>query len=160
MKTGLVISFLCVLALLVANPLSAQEGKKYGKLYLKEYQAKNIDEAGILKTLMQFEEAFNSHDLQKFVASFTKDAVYRPSETYPRPIVSKECQDAIEHNFHVFKYERYYDPEITVGGDTATVKMTLHTRLYLADYTVWMQKIGEVWLIKKNDYTNVQVGED
>jgi hypothetical protein len=140
----------------VAIPLSAQEGKKYGKLYLKEYQAKNADEAGIMKTLMQLEGAFNSHDLEKFVSSFAKDAVYRPCGSSANPIASKECRDTIKYNFGAFKYENYYDPEISVEGDTATVKMLLKSGGWLAGYTAWLKKVGEAWLITKNDYTNEQ----
>jgi beta-lactamase regulating signal transducer with metallopeptidase domain len=38
-------------------------GKKYGALHLMEYQVKNAEEAGVLTTLIQFENAFNSHEL-------------------------------------------------------------------------------------------------
>lgn len=159
-RVRVLVSLVCFLSLLTISPIAAEQGKKYGKLYLKEYQALNDDEAAIIKTLMQLEDAFNSSDLQKFVSSFTKDAVYRPCGAFGRPIASRECQDKIKFNFGSFKYETYYDPEITVNGDKATVKLLLKTGGYLADYTAWLRKVGQVWLISKNDYENEKGTED
>jgi len=153
-RKGMAVGFLCLLAILASVPLFAQEGKKYGKLFLKEYQPKNEDEASIIQTLMQLEGAFNSHDLQTFVSSFTKDAAYRPCGAGQSPIASKACQDRIKLNFVSFMYETYYDPEISIDGDKAAVKLRLKTGGWLADYTAWLQKAGKVWLITKNDYEN------
>jgi ketosteroid isomerase-like protein len=155
-RTGVMGTLLCLSLLLALAPIDAQQGKKYGKLYLKEYQAKTDDEIAIIDTLMQYEAAFNAHDLEKFVSLFIEDGVYRPCGTVAQPVASKACQDVLKYNFTAYKFETYYDPVISIEGNTATVKLLIETGNYLGDYTVWMRKVGEVWLISKNDYTNTR----
>jgi hypothetical protein len=90
----------------VLNPVFAQQGKKYGKIYLREYQAKNADEAAILDTLIQYEKGFNSHDLQKLLSFFSKDAVYHPCGVDTKyPIGSRDCQHRLRYNFISFGFE-------------------------------------------------------
>ena len=43
---------------------------------------------------------------------------------------------------------------ISVNGDKAIVKLLLESGEYLADYTATMQKMGQSWLISKNEYEN------
>jgi hypothetical protein len=146
----------CVLTLVAAIPVAAQQGRKYGTLYLKEYQPKNADEAAIIKVLIDYEDAFNAHNLQKFVSLFVKDAVYRPCGSISQPIASKECQQILTYNFGAFGFETFYDPQISVDGGKATVKLLGESGDYLADSTLWMQKVGPAWFVSKNDFTNVR----
>jgi len=149
------IVFVCLVSLLMINPITAQEGKKYGKLYLKEYKAKTADEAAILDILIQYEKSFNSHDLQGLLAFFAKDAIYRPCGVDSHyPVASQGCQNIIKYNFGSFKFETYYDPEMSVNGNEAVVKLLLETGVYLADYKFVFRKDGHAWLISKNDFSN------
>jgi hypothetical protein len=154
LRNGIVTSIVCLLLVLAIFPISA-EGKKYGKLYLREYQAKDADEAAILDTLIQYEKAFNSHDLEKLDLFFEKDAVYHPcgiSNKYP--ISSGDCQKRLKVNFALYRFETYYDPEISVNGSEAVVKLLLETGSYLADYTFSLKKESQGWLVAAADYTN------
>ena len=155
-RTGVMITFACLSLLLALAPISAQQGKKYGKLNLNEYNAKTAEEKAIINTLMRYEDAFNAHDLNKFVSLFKKDGIYLPcgDEVSARPIASKECQDRLKFNFDLFKFETFYDPVISIDGNNATVNLLMETGDYLTDYTIWMQKVGNVWFISKNDHKN------
>lgn len=155
-KNTFLVGFVCLLAFLATIPLSAQEGKKYGKLYLREYQAKTADEAAIVNVLMQYDAAFNSHDLQKLLSFFAKDAIYMPcGNSYEKyPAASKECQNIIKRNFGLFGFETYYDPTIAVNGNKAIVKLLIETGDYLADYTFFLTRVGQDWQVQEADYTN------
>lgn len=154
-KTAAFAALACVLALFAAIPVAAQQGKKFGTLYLKEYQPKTAEEAAILNVLIDYQDAFNAHDLQKFVSMFVKDGAYRPCGSISRPITSKECQQTLAYNFDFYRFETYYDPRISVDGRTAVVKLLLETGDFLTDYTVWMQKVGPAWYVSKNDFINI-----
>jgi len=124
----ILISFVCLLSLLAINPITAQEGKRYGKISLKEYEPKTGDEATIIDTLIEYENGFNSHDIQKLLSFFAKDAMYRPcGKNTKYPIGSKACQNLIKYNFGSFKFETYYDPRISVNGNKAVVNLLLET---------------------------------
>jgi beta-lactamase regulating signal transducer with metallopeptidase domain len=130
-------------------------GKKYGKLYLTEYSARTADEASILNLLVRYEAAFNSHDLQKLLSLFAKDATYRPCGVdWKDSIGSKQCQDRLRLNFDVFRFETYYDPRITVNGDHAVVALLLESGDYLADYFFVLKKDNLGWLVWQADYAN------
>ena len=152
-RTGVMVILVCLSLLLLLTPISAQQGKKYGELYLNEYEAKTADEETIIDTLVQCEAAFNSDDLEKFVSLFTEDGVYRPWGAGESPIASDFCQTILKYNFISYN-ETFYDPVISVVGNTATVKLLLEAGNILFDYIVWMQKVGAVWLISKNDYSH------
>jgi ketosteroid isomerase-like protein len=159
MKKGVVLFGFAALLLGAVVLLSAagnDTGKKYGRLYLTEYQVKTADEAKILDTLIKYEDAFNSHDLQKFLSCFAKDAVYMPCGTdYTKyPIGSQDCQDIIVRNFDTFKFETYYDPKISVSVSKAVVKLLLETGEYLADYTFALRREGQGWLVSETNYQN------
>jgi hypothetical protein len=146
---------ICFVSFVVASPLIAEQGKKYGKLYLREYAAKSADETAIMDTLIQYEKAFNSHDLQKLLSLFEKDAVYRPCGVdWKNSIGSKDCQNRLKVNFITFGFETYYDPVISVTGSDATVKLLLETGPYLADYTMTLKKEEHGWLVASCDYRN------
>ena len=154
MRNAITVGLICLLSLSLATLVSA-EGKKYGKLYLREYQARNADEASILDTLIQYEKAFNSHDLEKLDSFFEKDAVYHPCGIDNKyPISSGDCQKRLKVNFAIFRFETYYDPEISVNGDEAVAKLLLETGSYLADYTFSLRREGQGGLIAAADYTN------
>ena len=145
----------CLAGLVAISPIAAQQGKKYGKLYLKEYQPRSADEKAIVDVLLQYEQAFNSHDLQKLTSFFVKDAVYHPCGIDAKyPIASSDCQKRLKVNFTLFRFETYYDPEISVNGDTATANFLLETGDYLADYTFSLKRDGQSWLISAADYVN------
>jgi hypothetical protein len=146
----------CVLALVAAIPVAAQQGKKYGTRLLKEYAPKTAEEAAVLKVLICYQDAFNAHDLQKFVSMFVKDGAYRPCGSTSQPIASKECQQILTYNFGAYGFETYYDPQISVDGRKATVKLLAESGDYLADYTLWMQKVGPAWFVLKNDFINIR----
>ena len=153
-RNAITIGFVCLLSLSLIHCISA-EGKKYGKLYLREYQAKDADEAAILDTLIQYEKAFNSHDLEKLDSFFEKDAIYHPCGIDNKyPISSGDCQKRLKVNFAVFRFETYYDPEISVSGNEAAVKLLLETGNYLADYSFSLRKESQGWLVASADYTN------
>lgn len=162
MKHGMILVgfaalMLGVIAVMSASGLDAsgQGGKKYGTLYLKEYQPKTADEEAVLDTLVQYESAFNSHDLQKLLSLFATDAVYRPCGVDVKySIGSKDCQERIKYNFGFFKFETYYDPRILFDGPRAVVKLLLETGDYLADYTFVLSRQGKAWLVSGADYTN------
>lgn len=153
---SVIVSLVCLFSLVATAPIMAEQGKKYGKLYLKEYQTKTAEEEAILKTLIQYEAAFNSHDLLKLLSLFTKDAVYMPCGTgYTKyPIGSKDCQNILKRNFSSFGFETYYDPEISVNGSKAVVKLLIETGGYLADYTFHLSKRGQGWLVSEANYKN------
>jgi hypothetical protein len=146
----------CLFGIAILGPISAQQGKKYGTHYLKEYQAKNADETAILDILLQYEKAFNSHDLRKMVALFTNDGIYMPcGNNYIRySIGSKDCQTVLQRNFSLFGFETYYDPHISVNGDKATINLLLETGTYLADYKFILRKADQHWLVLDAEYTN------
>jgi hypothetical protein len=149
------LGIVCLLSLLTIAPITAEQGKKYGKLYLKEYQPKTAEETAIIKTLIQYEAAFNTHDLRSFVSCFTKDAIYMPcGDGVKRPIASKDCQDIVVRNFGSFGFETYYDPSITVNGSKAVVKLLIETGVYLADYTFNLSMKDQEWLVSEAEYTN------
>ena len=159
MKKGVILFGLAALLLGAAVLVSAageDTGKKYGTVYLTEYQVRNADEAAILDGLIQYENAFNSHDLRKLLSLFSKGAIYMPCGTeYTRyPIASQDCQDVLARNFSIFKFETYYDPEITVKGSKAVVHLLLETGDYLAEYTFVMNKEGQSWLVSEASYKN------
>ncbi len=134
---------------------AGQTSRKYGKLYLAEYPAKDADEAAILNTLIQYETAFNSHDLQKLLSLFAEGATYHPCGVDSRyAIGSQQCQNILRLNFRIFKFEKYYDPKISVNGETAAVTLLLETGDYLADYTFALKKENQIWLVTKADYAN------
>ena len=135
--------------------------KKYGKLYLREYQTKGADEAAIIDLLAQYEAAFNSHDLQKFLSFFTKDAIYMPcgSGYMTFPAASQDSQDRITRNFGSFGFETYYDPVITVKGNKANVKLLVETGSYLADYAFTLRKGAEGWQISETAYAHDHLKE-
>jgi hypothetical protein len=150
-----VISLLCLLSFVVTIPLAAEQGKKYGKLYLREYTAKGADEAAILDTLLQYERAFNSHDLKTLLSFFANDATYHPCGVDNKyAIGAKDCQNRIKVNFVSFGFETYYDPVISIKGNEAVVKLLLETGDYLADYTISLKKDDQSWLISACDYAN------
>jgi hypothetical protein len=154
-RVRILVGLACILSLLVATPIVAQQGKKYGKLYLKEYKAKTPDEAAIIKLLIQYQDAWNSHDIQKFISLFAKGGTYMPCSTYTTyPIASQKCQDATKTNFGTLKFETYYDPLISVNGDKAVVKALIETGAYLADYTFTLQRNGKDWLVQDARYAN------
>jgi hypothetical protein len=146
----------CLLFLGSASAVGAQQAKKFGQLYLKEYQAKDQTEVEIINTLLQYEGAFNAHDLQKFVSLFTENGQYRPCGANTHPIADKACQAVLSYNFKAYGFETYYDPQISVDGDRATVRLLLETGSNLGDYTLWLQRVGEMWLVSKNDYSNTR----
>jgi hypothetical protein len=150
------IVLVCLFSIAIFTPISAQQGKKFGAHYLKEYHAKNADETAILDTLMQYETAFNAHDLQKMIALFTKDGIYMPcGNNYIRySISSKDCQTVLQRNFSLFGFETYYDPQIKVNGDKAAINLLLETGAYLADYQFTLQKVNQRWLVLDAEYTN------
>jgi len=164
-RTSIVPVYVAVLLIALATILSAsgiettrQAGKKYGQLYLGEYSAKDGDEAAILDTLVQYERAFNSHNLQKLVSLFTKDGLCRPcgaSRKYS--IESPDWREQIRDNFIFFKFETFYDPRMTVHRGTATVKLLLESGDYLADYSFELTRNGQGWLVSKADYSNERV---
>jgi hypothetical protein len=150
------VGLVCLFAFFAAGLVCAEEGKKYGKLYLNEYEPRNAEETAIIAMLVEYQAAFNAHDLQKFVSFFTKDGIYRPCGSSSSPIGSKKCQDTLVYNFGSYKFETYYDPQISIDGDKAVVNLLIESGFYLGDYTAWMQKVGKVWRITKNDYANVR----
>jgi hypothetical protein len=164
MRYGVLLFCLAVLvlggiAVMSASGFDAPEQavKKYGSLLLREYRPKTPDEAGILATLTQVEAAFTSHDLQKFVSLFAMDAVYHPCGVSAKfPIESKHCRDMIEYNFGLLKFERYYDPRISVDGRRAVVKILLETGGFLADYTFVLARQDRGWMVSETDYANVR----
>ena len=165
MKTSIVPFCLAALLIGVIAVLSAsgietisQGGKKYGKVYIREYRAKTADETAILDTLMQCETAFNSHDLRKLVSLFANDGSYRPcgaSRKYS--IGSQDCLERIKDNFIFFKFETFYDPSMTINGDKAAVKLLLESGDYLADYSFVLTRKGRSWLVSEADYSNEHV---
>jgi hypothetical protein len=165
MKTSIVPFCLAALLIGVISVLGAsgietsgQEGKKYGKLYLREYPAKTPDEGAILYTLMQYETAFNSHDLQGLVVLFANDGSYRPCGAVRKySIGSRDCLDQIRENFIFFKFENFYDPAMTINGDKAAVKLLVESGDYLADYTFALKRKGLNWLVSEADYSNEHV---
>jgi hypothetical protein len=164
MKHGLLLFCLAVLilgaiAVLSASGLDAPNAgeKKYGSLLLSDYRPKTPDEVGILATLTQCEAAFTSHDLQKFNSLFARDAVYHPCGVSAKyPIESKYCQDLIKYNFGFLKFEKYYDPRITVHGSRAVVKILIETGDYLGDYTFVLTEQSRGWMVSETDYANVR----
>ena len=40
----------------------------------------------------------------------------------------------------MYQYETYYDPQVSLNGDKAVVKLLLETGPYLADYTFSLSK--------------------
>jgi hypothetical protein len=58
-RVRILVGLACIFSLLAAVPTVAQQGKKYGKLYLKEYTAKTPDEAAIIKLLIQYQDAWD-----------------------------------------------------------------------------------------------------
>jgi beta-lactamase regulating signal transducer with metallopeptidase domain len=162
MKNGVVLFGLVALLWGAVTVMSASgmdttglTGKKYGKLYVKEYSAKTADEASIQNLLIHYEAAFNSHDLQKLLSFFAKDAIYHPCGVdWKDSIGSKQCQDRLRLNFDVFRFETYYDPRITVNADHAVVTLLLETGDYLADYVFVLKRDGDGWLVSAADYAN------
>jgi BlaR1 peptidase M56 len=156
---GLAVLMLAATAMMGASGLDAPgtAGKKYGSLYLREYRAKTADEATILAMLTQYESAFNSHDLSKFLSLFARDGVYHPCGVSAKlPIASKDCQDLIVYNFGFLKFERYFDPRISVNGRRAVVNLLLETGDYLADYTFLLSKPDRGWIVSATDYASVR----
>ena len=141
--------------------LAYERAKKYGKLYLREYQAKSADEAAIIDMLAQYEAAFNSHDLQKFLSFFTKDATYMPcgSGYMTFPAASQDSKDRITRNFGSFVFETYYDPVITVKGNKADVKLLLESGSWLADYAFTLRKGTPGWQVFATAYTHDHLKE-
>jgi len=148
----LVVSF----GLLLAVPTPAQQGKKYGTLFLKEFQPKNAEETDVVNVLMQYEAAFNSHDLERLVSLFGKDAIYYPCGYMKCRIANKDCQDRTRANFSIYGFETYYDPQILLNGDKAIVKLLLETGALLVDYTFSLSKESGEWRVAETSYINVR----
>jgi len=151
-KKGLALSGLAALLLLAAALLGAtgqDPGKKYGSLYLTEYKVRNADEARILDTLIQFENAFNSHSLPRMLSLFAPGGLYMPrTRWYTKfPVESPYCQQVIARNFDIFKFETFYDPVITVNGDRAMVRLLLESGDYLDDSTFTLEKEAAGWRV-------------
>ena len=145
----------CVLFLLATVAISCQQGKKYGKLYFKEYQAKNADEAAIINVLNQYQAAFRSHDIQKLVSLFDKNGTYM-STTFQNhlPVASQQCQDRIKDDSRAFGgFWNWYDPVITVTGDKAVVKVLSEFKYFLEDDTYTLVREGNDWLL--SDFSHV-----
>jgi hypothetical protein len=110
----------------------------------------------ILATLTRCEAAFTSHDLKKFCSLFARDAVYHPCGVSAKyPIGSKYCQELIKYNFGFLKFEKYYDPRITVDGRRAVVTILIETGDYFANYTFLLTKQDGGWMVSETDYANV-----
>ncbi len=151
-KKCLALSGLAALLLLAAALLGAtgqDPGKRYGSLYLTEYRVRNADEARILDTLIQFENGFNSHSLQGMLSVFVQGGLYMPRTCWYTkfPVASPYCQRVIEQDFGMFKFQTFYDPAITVSGDTAVVRLLLETGDYLDDFTFTMEKEAGGWRV-------------
>jgi beta-lactamase regulating signal transducer with metallopeptidase domain len=127
-------------------------GRKYGSVYLTEYNVRSADEAGILNTLIQFQEAYNSHSLGRLSAFFAKGASYMPCGYARLPIESPSCQAAIQRGFQIYPLQIYYDPAIVVHGRTAVVNVLLEAGYYLRDYTFLMEKAERGWLVQEAFY--------
>ena len=157
-KIKILVGLACILSLLATVNISCQQGKKYGKLYFKEYQAKNADEAAIINVLIQYQAAFGSHDIQKIVSLFDKNGTYMGSTFMMRyPIASQRGQDVVKDDFHAFGgFGNWYDPVITVSGDKAVVKVLVETKSFLSDNTFTLVRKGKDWLVSDTGYTNIR----
>ena len=131
-------------------------GKRYGSLYLTEYKVRSAEEAGIVDALIQYEDAFNAHDLSKMLSLFAKGAVYMPCGGWYTKfhVESSYCQHIIERNFEIFKSEAFYDPRITLNGRTAVVGLLLESGFYLTDYTLVLKRGAHGWLVSDASYEN------
>ena len=95
--------------------------------------------------------------LPKLLSLFAKDGVDHPCGIGAKyPVGSKECQDYIRFNFALYKFERYYDPRISVAGGRAVVKLLLESGDYLADYSFALSRQGERWMVSETDWDNVR----
>ena len=161
-KIRVLVVLACVLSLLATVAISCQQGKKYGKLYFKEYQPKNADEAAIINVLDQYGAVLRSHDIQKFVSLFDKNGTYESSTSANHlPVASQKCQDLIRDDFRSFgEFGNWYDPVITVGGDKAVVKVLAESKWFLTDDTFRLVRNGKDWLVSDVGYTNVRSKAD
>ena len=161
MKRNVALFGLAALAMGAALLLGAageDPGRKYGHLYLTEYQVRSAEEARILNTLIQYENAFNVHDERGLLSLFAEDALYMPCGWYTKfPVASADCRHIIQRNFSIFGFETFYDPSITVRGTSGVVQLLLESGPYLTDYTFVMKKVGLDWLVSDAFYRNNRV---
>jgi len=152
-KIRVFVAFACVVSLLATVAISCQQGKKYGKLYFKEYQPKNADEAAIINVLNQYQAAYRSHDIQKFLSLFDKNGTYMSNTFGPHlPIASQRCQDLIKDDFR--GSVNWYDPVITVSGDKAVVKVLVEHFFFLTDNTFTLVRKDKDWLVLDAGWAN------
>jgi ketosteroid isomerase-like protein len=122
---------------------------------LKDYKTANNDEKEIISTLIAYEDAYNAHDAESLLSYCCDDArlmVGGRTERYSK----ENVRSMLPTDFEYFQFSTFYNPDITVSRDKASVDLIVDTGLHMqldtgtyhtADYDFVMRKEGDKWMI-------------
>jgi len=127
-----------------------------GKVLLGDYKAQNAEEEKIVETLINYEKAYNEHNLERAFSYCTESVKLTPCAEYVE--VSKE--DFVKRfpgQFYIFPTYTFYKPAIEVDGGKADLNLRLDAGRWAFDYKIIMVKEKDNWLIQETSWENIRI---
>lgn len=125
---------------------------------LDNYKPKSTAESEIKKTLMDYEEAFNSEDLSGCLSYFHEDAQVQTSNS-GRMRQKKEFSERLKFLWGYSTHIKFKSPDIAINGDEAAVKVRRDWTTYElsghSEEEYSMVRVGDRWLIKEYKFSSL-----
>ena len=120
---------------------------------IDSYKPKSTAESKITKCLMNYQEAFNREDLAGVSSNFHENAQIQTSGS-GNMVSKKGLPNALETAWGFGVRIQLLNPEITVNGDQAVVKIqrnwTANEITGHSEFEYHMVRVGDRWLIMKS----------
>jgi hypothetical protein len=165
------VSVLIMLGVLVYAGTAATELTLKGYQALEDYKARSLDEAKIVKLLLDYQEAYNLYDPEGVLAVYLSGAIIKAGLKDDRSdhIVTKEEYFGIltdkltKWKMYSFKLKLFTPKKVNVEGNNA--KLNVPFILYSIAQDYWekgifnfdFRKVDSGWLISKNTWEVVDL---
>ena len=137
--------FLVALFLFIPFTLSNAQSVK-----LKNYKAKNPDEAAIIELLQDYLEGWQKEDKQKILSCFHENSQYMDKRG--KYITKKEMIETNISDWTNSKWYDFYDPKIKIDGDKAVVNLVVARSMGIRQANLQMLRENQKWQILKQEW--------